>query len=105
MFKKGIKYIPESGFASNARDISLLIGKEVECGTIVDVITACDELITKVTLFDLFESEKLGADKKSMAFSLKLVSATEDVTDEMTDAAFEKVLAALSEKFDAQMRA
>ena len=105
LFKKGIKYIPESGFAGNARDISVLIGKEVECGTIVDAITACDELITKVTLFDLFESEKLGADKKSMAFNIKLASAEKDVTDAMTDEVIEKVLKALETQFSAQMRA
>lgn len=105
LFKKGIKYIPESGFTGNGRDISLLIGKEVECGTIVDAITACDELITKVTLFDLFESEKLGADKKSMAFNIKLSSDEKDVTDAMTDEVIAKVLDALETQFGAQMRA
>ena len=105
LFKAGIKYIPESGFAGNTRDISILIDKAVECGTIMDAIAACDEMIKKVTLFDIFESEKLGADKKSMAFNLKLASAEADVTDEMTDAVIEKVLAALGEQFGAQMRA
>ena len=105
LFKKGIKYIPESGFTGNGRDISLLIGKEVECGTIVDAITACDELITKVTLFDLFESEKLGADKKSMAFNIKLSSDEKDVTDAMTDEVIAKVLDVLETQFGAQMRA
>ena len=105
LFKAGIKYIPESGFAGNSRDISLLIGKEVECGTIVDAITACDDMIAKVTLFDLFESEKLGADKKSMAFNIKLASAEKDVTDAMTDEVIGKVLNALETQFGAQMRA
>lgn len=105
LFKKAIKYIPESGFAGNSRDLSVLIDRSVECGTIIDAITACDELIKKVTLFDIFESEKLGADKKSMAFKLQLASAAADVTDEMTDAVFEKVVAALGEQFGAQMRA
>ena len=105
LFKAGIKYIPESGFAGNSRDISLLIGKEVECGTIVDAITACDDMIKKVTLFDLFESEKLGADKKSMAFNIKLASAEKDVTDAMTDEVIGKVLNALETQFGAQMRA
>ncbi|MBR5583562.1 MAG: phenylalanine--tRNA ligase subunit beta, partial [Lachnospiraceae bacterium] len=105
LFKKGIKYIPESGFAGNTRDISVLIGKEVECGSIVEAITACDEMIKKVTLFDLFESEKLGADKKSMAFNIKLASAEKDVTDAMTDEVIEKVLKALESQFGASMRA
>jgi phenylalanyl-tRNA synthetase beta chain len=104
LFKAAIKYVPESGFAKNSRDISVLIDKSVECGTIIEAITACDELISKVSLFDIFESEKLGADKKSMAFNIQLQSAKEDVTDAMTDSVFEKVIAALSEKFGAQMR-
>ncbi len=104
LFKTAIKYVPESGFASNSRDISILIDKSVECGTIMDAISACDTLITKVSLFDIFESEKLGADKKSMAFTLKLVSDHADVTDEMTDAVVEKVVAALGAQFGAQMR-
>ena len=105
LFKEAIKYVPETGFKANARDISVLIDKSVECGTAIDTIKAADELITKVTLFDIFESEKLGADKKSMAFSIKLESKTSDVTDEMTDAVFEKVMKALSEELGAQMRA
>lgn len=105
LFKKGIKYIPESGFAGNQRDLSVLIDKKIECGTIVDAITASDPLIKKVTLFDIFESEKLGADKKSMAFNIQLASNEADVTDAMTDEVFEKVLAALSTQFGAQMRA
>ncbi len=105
LFKTAIKYVPESGFKGNSRDISILIDKKVECGTTIDAISACDELIKKVTLFDIFESEKLGADKKSMAFNIKLASDTCDVTDEMTDAVMEKVVKALGEKFGAQMRA
>ncbi|MBQ8802069.1 MAG: phenylalanine--tRNA ligase subunit beta [Tyzzerella sp.] len=104
LFKEAIKYVPETGFKGNARDISVLIDKAVECGTAIDAIKACDELIKKVSLFDIFESEKLGADKKSMAFNIQLASATCDVTDEMTDKVFEKVVAALSEQFGAQMR-
>ncbi|MBQ4558947.1 MAG: phenylalanine--tRNA ligase subunit beta [Tyzzerella sp.] len=105
LFKTAIKYIPESGFKGNSRDISILIDKKVECGTTIDAISACDAFIKKVTLFDIFESEKLGADKKGMAFNIKLASDTEDVTDEMTDAVMDKVVKALGDAFGAQMRA
>ena len=77
----------------------------MECGTTIDVIKGCDALIKKVSLFDIFESEKLGADKKSMAFNIQLVSEEGDVTDAMTDAVMEKVLTALNEQLGAQMRA
>lgn len=105
LFKAAINYVPESGFAKNSRDISVVIGKDVECGTIIDAIAACDELITKVELFDIFESEKLGTDKKSMAFKIRLASKEADVTDAMTDAVIEKVMKVLGGQFGAQMRA
>ena len=105
LFKKGIKYIPESGFTGNSRDISILIDKEVECGAIIEAIVAADELIAKASLFDIFESEKLGKDKKSMAFNIQLSAADKDVTDAMTDEAVEKVLKALETQFGASMRA
>ena len=105
LFKEAIKYVPETEFTKNSRDISILIDKKYECGTIIEAIEACDDLIQKVNLFDIFESEKLGADKKSMAFNMQLASDTADVTDEMTDAVFAKVVDALGEKFGAQIRA
>lgn len=105
LFKTAIKYTPESPFKGNSRDISVLIDKKVECGTAIDTIKTCDTMIKKVTLFDIFESEKLGPDKKSMAFKLQLTSEECDVTDEMTDAVMEKVIATLEEKLGAQMRA
>ncbi len=105
LFKQGIKYVPESGFTGTFRDISVLVEKKTECGTIVDTILASDPLIRKAVLFDIFESEKLGTDRKSMAFKLYLASDTENVTDEMTDAVVERVMTALSEKLGAQMRA
>lgn len=104
LFKEAIKYTPESEFAGNSRDISILIDKKVECGTIVDAILASDPMITDVTLFDLFESEKLGADKKSMAFTLKFASREQNVTDEMSDVIFDKVVDTLKNQFQAQMR-
>ncbi len=104
MFKEDIKYIPDSGFVKNSRDISLLIDKDVECGRIIDAIEETDEIVEKASLFDIFESEKLGADKKSMAFNIRLSSDSEDVSDEMTDSIIEKIIKTLGEKFGAVMR-
>ena len=39
-----------------------------------------------------------------MAFNIQLESKEANVTDEMADAVFEKVVAALAEQFGAQMR-
>ncbi len=104
LFKKSIKYVPETGFTGNSRDISVVIDKNIECGAIIEAITSCDELIKKATLFDIFESEKLGADKKSMAFNIALSSDSANVTDEMADEVIQKVITKLGDTFGAQMR-
>lgn len=103
-FKEAIKYVPASEFAKTARDISMIVDKTVECGAIMETIYAVDDKIREVSLFDLFESEKFGFGKKSMAFNLKFACETEDITDEMTDELIAKVVDTLSKKYDAQMR-
>ena len=55
-------------------------------------------------LFDIFESEKLGFAKKSMAFNIELASGEKDVTDEMTDEVIGKIVNLLSDVYGAQMR-
>lgn len=104
-FKEAIKYVPASTYAKTARDISMIVDKAVACGDIIDAIYAVDGLVKEVAVFDIFESEKFGLSKKSLAFNIKLSSDEMDVTDEMTDEVVAKVVKALGEGFDAQMRA
>ncbi len=82
----------------------MVVDKSVECGDIIEKIEQADGLVSKVKLFDIFESEKLGLSKKSMAFNIEFASGTEDVTDEMTDRAVEKILHLLNDVYGAQMR-
>lgn len=103
-FLAGIVYVPENNFAKTNRDLSLTIKKTVACGDVMEAIQKADPLVSKVELFDVFESEKLGTDVKSMTFKILFASAEGDVTDAMTDGTVEKILAALGEKFEAQMR-
>ena len=103
-FKEKINYVPESPYAKTSRDISMVVDKKVECGQIIETIEHADELVSKVELFDIFESEKLGFAKKSMAFKIELASAEKDVTDEVTDEVIGKIVNLLSDTYGAQMR-
>ena len=60
--------------------------------------------MAEVELFDIFESEKLGFGKKSMAFRIVFASNEQDVTDEMTDKAVEKIVNLLKDMYGAFMR-
>lgn len=104
VFKSEIRYIQESPYAKTSRDISMVVDKSVECGGIIETIEKADALVSHVDLFDIFESEKLGADKKSMTFKIGLASGEMDVTDDMTDQVIEKILAVLKDAYGAEMR-
>ena len=54
---------------------------------------------------DIYRGEKLGAQRKSVAFAITLRAPDRTLTDEEINAAMEKVLKALSEKFGAELRA
>ncbi len=103
-FKAKINYVPESPYAKTSRDISMVVDKNVECGQIIEKIEHADALVSKVELFDIFESEKLGSAKKSMAFKIELASEEKDVTDEMTEDVIGKIVNLLSDVYGAQMR-
>ncbi|RAP32286.1 phenylalanine--tRNA ligase subunit beta [Candidatus Marinamargulisbacteria bacterium SCGC AG-414-C22] len=61
-------YQPFSRFPSTRRDLSILVDKTVHFADIETVIKQYKhKLLKHYFLFDCFESEKLGSDKKSMA--------------------------------------
>jgi phenylalanyl-tRNA synthetase beta chain len=57
--------------------------------------------LTGIKLFDVFESEKLGADKKSMAVSFTF----QDSDKTMTDADVEKMMDKLMKMFEKELGA
>ena len=96
--------MPETGFAKTTRDISILVGKNVTCAEIMKAIADADKTVADVRLVDIFESDKLGFDKKSMAFNIDFASAEGDVTDAMTDEVMNRIVSVLEEKFSAKRR-
>ena len=65
------------------RDMALLVDKQLKHRQIVDVLQEhAPEELKHVKLFDIFEGETIGPDKKSMAYSLTYRSAERTLTDE-----------------------
>lgn len=64
-------------------DISLIVQKDIKSSDILRIIKEeGKELLYKVNLFDVFEDEKIGKDKKSLAFSLIFLSNYKTLKDE-----------------------
>jgi len=60
--------------------------------------------LQKVQLFDIFESEKLGKDKKSLAISFTFIDEEKTLTDKEIDAMMNKIMTTFEEKLSAEIR-
>jgi phenylalanyl-tRNA synthetase beta chain len=55
--------------------------------------------------FDVYRGEQVGPGRKSVAFSVSFQSAERTLTDEDAAALREKIVAALGERYGAELRA
>ncbi|MGH9855484.1 MAG: hypothetical protein ACREBD_37080, partial [Blastocatellia bacterium] len=73
-----------------------------------DVETVIDTLeipeLVGVKLFDLYTGKELPRGKHSIALSLRYRAADRTLTDEEVNAAHERVVKTLTERFDAEVR-
>ena len=92
-------------FPSMTRDMAVVVTTETKAGEMKQVIAeAGGELLKDVTLFDLYEGEKMEEGKKSLAFSMNYFDAERTLTDEEVTEAHNRVLTAVEEKFGAELR-
>ena len=102
--KKTMMYTPISKVPAVERDLALLISKEQPLGEIIEAIKSTDKkMITKVEIFDIFEDEKIGLDKKSVAFRITL-EANETLTEEIISSKINKILKSLEFRFKITLR-
>jgi phenylalanyl-tRNA synthetase beta chain len=65
------KFKPFARFPAVYRDISLLVGRNVESGRIIEIIKAeGGQWVERVDVFDLYQGEKLGSSEKAIAFRI-----------------------------------
>jgi phenylalanyl-tRNA synthetase beta chain len=94
-----------SRFPSVMRDISMVVPKAL---AYEDVEKSVNKLkldkLQEVKLFDIFESEKLGADKKSIAVSFTFLDQEKTLTDKEIDGWMSKIMATLEKELNAEIR-
>ncbi len=87
------------------RDFAFVFDKKVESDSVVEIIqSAGSKLLHQIKLFDIFQSDSLGNDKKSMAFQLEYFDESKTLTEEEVDTEFRKAIKAVEQKFNAQLR-
>lgn len=92
-------------YPSITRDIALVVARDVAAGEVLGVIKeAGGSLLKEAYLFDLYQGEHMEAGKKSIAFSLKYFDPERTLTDEEVTKAHEKVLQAVKDSYNAELR-
>jgi len=93
-----------SQYPSVLRDVALLVDKKNSNLELLNTIQSVSDLITSVELFDVFESDKIGKDKKSMAYHITYQSNEKTLETEEVERVHEKVLEKLKKSVGAEVR-
>ena len=92
-------------FPAATRDLSIIVDKKLPFEDIEKVTYAARvNKLQSLSLFDVFESEKLGADKKSMAVSLTFLDEEKTMTDKEIDTMVTKIIEAYEKELKAEIR-
>jgi len=80
------------------------MSKDVTCGQVEKVIADSCKAVSNIKLFDVYESEAIGADKKSMAFTITFTPGEEGFEGEAVDKFVKKILKNLKFHLDIDLR-
>lgn len=79
--------------------------KSLKFGKIEKTIkNRCKNILESLELFDVYRSEKLGIDKKSVAYALKFRSSNKTLTDYEINEIMNIIILNLKKEFGAELR-
>lgn len=87
------------------RDLALLVNRQVAYSSIEAAVKKAGvQKLTSTRLFDLFESDKLGTDKKSVAINFSFLDEEKTMTDTEIDGFMQKLISTLEKELQAEIR-
>ena len=98
-------FVPLPKYAQEKRDFAFVADKAVTCAQVENGIREACKYVTDVRLFDIYEGQQLGPDKKSMAFSVVFTPKDEEFTGEMVEGFVKKILKNLDRTLGISLRA
>ena len=103
--KQQITFAGIPKFPAVQRDLAIVVDKTVAYDQ-VQKATSSAKLgkLQSVNLFDIFENEKLGAGKKSMAINFTFLDEEKTMTDKDVDAMMAKIIASYEKELNAEIR-
>lgn len=101
----GIAYDPLPKYPAIGRDMAIVVNRDVPVGDILaKVRETAAALLESIEVFDLYTGERLGTDKKSVAFALVYRHSDRTLTDEEVSELHGSVVRVLEETFSAELR-
>ena len=97
------KYKEQCKYPQLTRDLAFVVAQEILYNNIRDEIINFHELVKDIELFDVYQGESLGDNKKSLAFHI-IYQANRTLTNEEVDKIQNKLIENLSNKFSAKIR-
>ena len=92
-------------FPKVLRDFAFIFDKSVNYSEVIEHINKMSSgLLKSVKVFDLFENDSLGQNKKSMAFALEFYDSEKTLTEEEIEKEFNKLIVSVSDHFNAKLR-
>lgn len=102
---KGFSYTEVSKYPAVQRDLALLLNTDVNYAQIRKAVSGLNiAQLQTIKLFDIFESDKLGAGKKSMAVNFTFMDSSKTLTDKEIDEMMGKIIAACEKQLGAEIR-
>ena len=87
------------------RDLAMIVPKSLPFADVENTVKKVKlDKLQSIQLFDIFESEKLGAGKKSLAVSFTFLDEEKTPTDKDIDAMMNKIMNALETTLQAEIR-
>ena len=103
--RKEKKYVPITKYPAVERDIAVLVDENVEVLKIEKLIKAkSKKILEAVNLFDIYRNEKIGENKKSVAYALKFRAKDRTLKDEEISEVMENIIKALKDELGAELR-
>jgi phenylalanyl-tRNA synthetase beta chain len=99
------KYEPLPRFPAIQRDLAIVVGSEVAAGEVEAAIRAMRlGLLTRITLFDVYTGDQVGAGQRSLAWSLTFQAPDRTLTDAEVNRLHERIVAEIARRFRAEIR-
>ena len=103
--KNKVEYTEIPKYPAVKRDLALLIDKATSFAEIKTIAFNCEKnLLKSVSLFDVYEGEKLGAEKKSYAVSFILQDSAKTLNEKQIDKIMQKLIKSYEKQLGAQIR-